>query len=230
VGRNLTLHPSGGLAAFFDERMDPAQYIPQAYQCDEFLRDGMLILSALPDANIAPLMFPTTGSRLMRELEALPHMGGFGVLARDTTRNGRVWRDVKGMPAITYSLAPTDVALLHDGMVKAARIAFEGGAKRVYPSLVGVGPIESRADIDRFARMDLKPDQFALTSYHPLGTCSMGADPAKHVVDLDHQAHELPGFYIVDGSTVPGALGVNSQITIMAMATRAAQILGDRLA
>jgi choline dehydrogenase-like flavoprotein len=68
--------------------------------------------------------------------------------------------------------------------------------------------------------------ELALASYHPLGTCKLGRDPKTSVVDLDHQAHEVPGLYIVDGSTVPGAPGVNPQLTIMAMATRAA----DRIA
>jgi choline dehydrogenase-like flavoprotein len=51
----------------------------------------------------------------------------------------------------------------------------------------------------------------------------MGPDPKASVVGLDHQTHDLPGLYVVDGSTVPTALGVNPQIVIMAMATRAAE-------
>jgi choline dehydrogenase-like flavoprotein len=43
------------------------------------------------------------------------------------------------------------------------------------------------------------------------------------VVGLDHQTHDVPGLYVVDASTVPSALGVNPQLTIMAMATRAAE-------
>ena len=57
----------------------------------------------------------------------------------------------------------------------------------------------------------------------------MGRDPKTSVVGLDHQAHDVPGLYIVDGSTVPTALGVNPQITIMAMATRAAGKIDEAL-
>jgi choline dehydrogenase-like flavoprotein len=67
------------------------------------------------------------------------------------------------------------------------------------------------------------------TSYHPLGTCKMGLDPRTSVVGLDHEAHDVPGLFIVDGSTVPGPLGVNPQITIMAMATRAAVRIAARM-
>ena len=75
----------------------------------------------------------------------------------------------------------------------------------------------------------LAAGDFALMSYHPLGTCRMGRDPKTSVVGLDHQAHDLPGFYVVDGSTVPTSLGVNPQLTIMAMAARAADGIADAL-
>lgn len=85
-------------------------------------------------------------------------------------------------------------------------------------------------DWRRFRQLDMKASDLMLTSYHPLGTCKMGKDPATSVVDLDHQAHDLPGLFIVDGSTVPGPLGVNPQITIMAMATRAAERIAEVVA
>jgi choline dehydrogenase-like flavoprotein len=62
-------------------------------------------------------------------------------------------------------------------------------------------------------------------SYHPLGTIQMGKDPKTSVVGLDHQSHDVRGLYVVDGSTVPGPPGVNPQVTIMAMATRAASLI-----
>jgi choline dehydrogenase-like flavoprotein len=50
----------------------------------------------------------------------------------------------------------------------------------------------------------------------------MGRNPNTSVVAPDHQAHELPGLYIVDGASVPSSPAVNPQITIMALASRAA--------
>jgi choline dehydrogenase-like flavoprotein len=66
-------------------------------------------------------------------------------------------------------------------------------------------------------------------SYHPLGTCKMGLDPSTSVVDLDNQTHEVRGLFITDGSTIQGPLGVNPQLTIMAMAARAAERIAARI-
>jgi glycine/D-amino acid oxidase-like deaminating enzyme len=228
IGKNLSLHPSAGVAGVFDERLDPDKHIPQGYMVDEFLRDGMLIVGAQPDINIAHMAFPFTGHRLMRAMDSLPHVGMFGAMIRDDTR-GRIWFDVKGNPAMTYSLLPEDVDRMHRAMVHTAEMCFAAGARRVYVGLIGHDALENRADLDRFRTDAVTTAELALISYHPLGTCRMGRDPKTSVVDLDHQTYDVPGLFIVDGSTVPGPPGVNPQIIIMAMATRAAERIAARL-
>jgi choline dehydrogenase-like flavoprotein len=47
------------------------------------------------------------------------------------------------------------------------------------------------------------------------------------VVDLSGQLWDLPGAYVADASLFPTAIGVNPQITIMALATRIAGRLID---
>jgi choline dehydrogenase-like flavoprotein len=229
VGRNLTLHPSGALMGVFNERTEPAKYIPQAYHSAEFLRQGVLLSAAQPDLNIGPILFPNTGRRLMESLELMPHLAGVAVVLRDASPNGRVYKDIADKPVVTYNLQPKDVENFHFGMVRAAEMFVAAGARTLIPALVGAEPTESRAALAELRRRPPHVSQIALTSYHPLGTCKMGRDPRTSVVGLDHQAHELPGLFIVDGSTVPSALGVNPQITIMAMATRAAGKIDEAL-
>jgi choline dehydrogenase-like flavoprotein len=229
VGRNLTLHPSTGYAAVAEEPMHGPGHIPQGYGCDEFLRDGILMLCAQPDYNVMGVIFPLAGQQLMEALDQIENMASFGLLVRDQSANGRVWRDVGGLPAVTYNLAPEDTRRMHDAMVHASEMALAAGARKLYPFVVGHPPLEGRKDLEAFRREKLGPTDFVWTSYHPLGTCRMGSDPKTSVIDTDHAAHDVPGLFVVDGSAVRGPLGVNPQLTIMSLATRAAGRIADRI-
>jgi choline dehydrogenase-like flavoprotein len=229
VGRNLSLHPSTGFAAYAPEPIHPATHIPQGYGCDEFLRDGILILAAQPDVNVSGVVFPYAGRRLMDVVDRLDRLAVLGVMIRDAGANGRVWREVGGLPAITYTISAEDVRRMHQALVYAGEMSIAAGATRLYPLLLGAEPIEGARGLDAFRKATLKPGDFVWTSYHPLGTCKMGRDPQTSVVGLDHQTHDVRGLYVVDGSTVGGPIGVNPQLTIMAMATRAADKIAEQL-
>ena len=45
------------------------------------------------------------------------------------------------------------------------------------------------------------------------------------VVAPTHETHDIRGLFLCDGSAVPSSLAVNPQLTIMALATRAAEFI-----
>ncbi len=49
-------------------------------------------------------MFPFSGRRLMETLERLPNIASLGLMVRDSAPNGRIWLEVGGRPAISYSV------------------------------------------------------------------------------------------------------------------------------
>jgi choline dehydrogenase-like flavoprotein len=68
------------------------------------------------------------------------------------------------------------------------------------------------------------------SSTHVFGTCRMGQDPARSVVNADGRAHEVPNLYLLDASIFPTAGGGDSpSLTIAAVALRAAEKLVSRL-
>jgi choline dehydrogenase-like flavoprotein len=168
------------------------------------------------------------GDPLVELMDAMPHIASFGILVSDHG-TGRVVADADGIAAVHYNVTPEDVARYHRGTVKMGEICWAAGAKRVLPTYSGGHDYRSRAEWKRFVERSPRVSELLLTSYHPLGTCRMGTDPKTSVVGLDHEAHDLPGLFLVDGSTVRGPLGVNPQLTIMAIATRAAEKIADKL-
>jgi choline dehydrogenase-like flavoprotein len=89
--------------------------------------------------------------------------------------------------------------------------------------------IRDEADIARLHDARPRASDWLCTAFHPLGTCRMATGPSAGVIDATHQVFGAPGLYVMDGSAVPGPPAVNPQVTIMALATRAADLLAERL-
>ena len=223
------MHPSCVVSALFDEEIRGFDHIPQGYGSEQFLREGLLLLAVQGAHNAMPSLFPSTGHRLMEPLAQLRHLAAVGPLAADATRNGRVWGEFRGLPIIRYTVTPADVARLKRGLELSMEMLVAAGARRLYPGVFGHSGLDPRRGLERFRKTELSASDMALGSYHPLGTCQMGTDRRSSVVGLDHQCHDLPGLFIVDGSTVRGPLGVNPQLTIMAVAARAADQISPQV-
>jgi hypothetical protein len=161
-------------------------------------------------------------------MERYKHLACFGLMIEDTSR-GRVRLGPGGRPLITYWLNHHDVARLKRSVEILSRVYFAGGAHTVLPLVNGFDEFRSLADVERFRRAKVTARDFEITAYHPLGTARMGRNPRKSVIGPDFQVHDTLGVYVADGSVIPSSPAVNPQMTIMAMATRAAESIAKTL-
>jgi choline dehydrogenase-like flavoprotein len=228
LGHHLSIHPAAKVMAVFDELIDMDAAIPQGYGIEQFQDEGIMFEGGSTPLDITAVAVPWVGKRFMDLMEAYRHVATFGFMIEDTTR-GRVRAGPSGSPLITYDLDADAVAKFKRGIAILSELFFAAGAKRVMPMIAGVEELDGPADIARFRARDVRPGDLDLTAYHPLGTCRIGVDPRTSVVGPDHEAHECSGLYVTDGSAVPTPLGVNPQMTIMAMALRAAEGIDARL-
>ena len=65
------------------------------------------------------------------------------------------------------------------------------------------------------------------SGWHLMGTCRMGDDPERSVINGWGQAHECPNLFVIDGSTFTTSAAVNPTSTIQAVALRCADWLGQ---
>jgi hypothetical protein len=227
LGKNLSIHPAAGVLAEFDEEILPWRGIPQGYAIEDLHDEGILFEGAALPLEMMMTMTPLIGPELVRLAESFDHVASFGFLVEDTSR-GAV-HALRGQPVIRYWLSDRDVAHIKRGLDVLAQIFFAAGARVLHIPVAGFDVLRPD-DLPALRRARLRPWDLDLTAYHPLGTARMGRDPASSVVDADHQVHDVPALYVVDGAAVPTAIGVNPQITIMAMATRAAEKIARALA
>jgi choline dehydrogenase-like flavoprotein len=64
---------------------------------------------------------------------------------------------------------------------------------------------------------------------HYVGTCRMGTDPARSVLNEHCQSHDVKNLFIVDGSSFPYYPEKNPTETVIAVSLRAAEYLGEQL-
>ena len=226
VGRGLTIHPCGRVVAEMDEVVNGHHGVSQGGQIDAFEDEGIMLEGIFIPPGILSMALPGVGEDIKHLAKNYSKLAAFGVQVKDSTR-GRVFPSVVGGSPYTawYSINRTDIEKIRKGIGHICEIFLSAGAKRVFTGCYKMPVVKSRKDLTRFRNMKIKPWYFELVAFHPLGTCRMGNNPLTSVVDLNLEAHDIKGLFIPDGSPVPTALGVNPQITIMALATKTAEYI-----
>jgi choline dehydrogenase-like flavoprotein len=113
-------------------------------------------------------------------------------------------KDAWGLPAprVTFERHPDDTATLRWMIPKQVAILEAAGAKKIWAQPFDVP--------------DLMP------SRHLMGTCRMGDDPKRSVVNRYSRSHDISNLFIVDGSNFVTSARQQPTATIQALAYRAA--------
>jgi choline dehydrogenase-like flavoprotein len=218
VGRNLMVHAGPIAYGRFDQPLDSFITPPvgiftrDPYPSDErrgFLRGYLLNTYAQFPINFAQSLTASNpglwGEDLMDVLDEYAHWGLIATLGEVLPHpDNRVTladeRDARGIRVarVTFSYGDNDRAIIAAMRDDTARIMEAAGADRLL---------------------------FNNGNHHLLGTCRMGTDPDRSVVDPDCRSHDVKNLWICDGSVLPTVGAVNPSLTIQAVATRTARRL-----
>jgi choline dehydrogenase-like flavoprotein len=224
LGRNLAIHPCTAVRAVFDEEVAMADGVPQSYFVDEFADEGIMFEGAAGPPDYLAAAMPFSGERLRELMLRFGWLSQFGVMICDSSR-GEV-REFAGRARVRYHLDRADLGRIKRGVQKLSELYWAAGARTVLQPVAGVPPLHDGDPGPLAGERRIRARDFSLLAFHPLGTARADRDPARGVVDEDLQLHGTEGLYVSDASVIPSSLGVNPQITIMALAHR----LGRHLA
>jgi choline dehydrogenase-like flavoprotein len=233
VGKHLTFHLTSALLGIFDHPMFPSNGIPQSALCDEFLNKngdgGGFWMEAVPATpTLAALAVPGFGSEHRALMRQYPAMGATIVLVKEIDSEGTVTANKYGRPSISYDLGARDLEYLKQGLKATAELQFAAGAKEVITLHATKTSFKNVDEIDKkLGDAHWGTNEIALYSAHPLGTCRMGGDARTSVVDSNCQTHDVKGLFVIDGSVTPTSLGVNPQVTLLAIAEKSAEWIVD---
>jgi choline dehydrogenase len=116
----------------------------------------------------------------------------------------------------------TDLHAMRDGVRLLRRIAAAAPLDPFRGTELAPGEaVQSDAAIENWVR------DTAGTTFHPVGTCRMGAD-AGAVVDASLRLRGIDGLRVVDASVMPTMIGGNTSVPTMMIAEKAADLMRGR--
>ncbi len=226
VGRHLTLHPNAKAIAIFDEPIRAWQGVHQAYQVHAFLEEGILLAAPFLQPQILALTMKRLGNELWEVLSQVDRLLTGGVLIEDSV-TGRVHRGPYGSAIMRYRMSRFDLERCVRGLELLGRLYFAAGARRVILPIHGAPVIDHPDQLAALSTHPLDRRDIEIASVHAMSSCRMGSDPRRSVVDARGETHEVAGLWIADASMLPGPVGVNPMLTIMAMAARTARYVRE---
>jgi choline dehydrogenase-like flavoprotein len=134
--------------------------------------------------------------------------------------------DAAVSPQIDLNLLdePADVERLVEGVRRCHDLA----RSEAMEDFVGRSPVLDDADFDDDVALERYARAFVAPWYHASGTCRMGPSAqADSVVDDGLRVHGVDGLRVVDASVMPTIVRAPTNLTVMALAEHAAEIIKD---
>ena len=160
------------------------------------------------------------------KLKARPGFNFWLDLSRPASRGHVRLRntDPRTPPEIVFNhlAEPSDREDLVDGLLMAREIVRQAAFDGIRGAEILPGPhVKTRADLTRWLAANVG------TSFHPSGTCRMGA-PGASVVDSVGRVHGAQGLRVVDGSILPRTVTANISAAIYMVAEKIADAMRGR--
>ncbi|KAB2969233.1 GMC family oxidoreductase [Zoogloea sp.] len=222
VGKNFACHPTLSLTAEFDKHVDDFHGATHSLYVDRWTlpeEGGYLLLNAVQDPVEASFQVePGTGKAYMSYMSRYRNTMRLITLIHDKNVGEVSWKD--GAKQIHYEVDDQDFEAMKAGLKTNARILFAAGARRVHVPTSQKQVIDSVKQVDAVIDgLKNEPARYRYTSFHPQGSCRMGADPTRTVVNPRGETHDVKNLYVMDASLLPTSIGYNPSETVYALAT-----------
>ncbi len=232
VGKRTMIHPVVCVGGVYDHFIRGWQGAPQSAGSHEFFDRGPgkvgFFLEVPPmHPMLASLAFGAFGRTQQEYMAMLDRTGAFIALAVDGLlpgdEGGTVSLRGDGRIVLDYPIGPSLQETMQQAHLAMARIHLAAGAREVRTLHTEPIVLRSNTDLSNLAAAPFGALQHSIFTAHQMGGCAMGADRERSVVDVNHRHHHVPNLFVVDGSVLPTALGVNPSQTIYGLADRAVE-------
>lgn len=226
-GKNLTVHPAISFGALFPISLRQKMYVPQSLGVFNLPHDRYVLEGYTFSADTLPGAFASYGKPMSDLMEHIDHFASFAAILKDSTYGKVKFFKDKCWPV--YWIDEKTCSTLKEITYLMGEIFLDAGASAFLLPIRGLQPITQKKDLLQLKNKKISPYHFTFSAHHPLGTCRMGSSPTNSVTNSLGLVWGTENLHIVDGSVIPGPLGVNPQVTIMANSLRIAREIGKKL-
>jgi choline dehydrogenase len=220
VGENLQDHPIV-MASYASRSALPMSKYNNGEACAALRSE---LAGEYPDLHLFPILLPLAPAGFQP-----PPAGGYALVASAVAPGS------KGSVRLA-SAAPQAAPLIDPGFLSDGRDLdrLEAGLRMIRQAAAGVAFSDVReaevwpgADISASAGVRDYIRRTVSSYYHPVGTCRMGLD-ADAVVDPELRVRGVTGLRVADASVMPTIPNAHPNATVLAIAERAAELIGGR--
>lgn len=221
VGKNFACHPSLSVTAEFPFEVNDFHGATHSLYMDQNTlpeKGGYILLNAIQEPVEAGFSAePGTGKPYVAYMSGYKNTIRLISLIHDKNVGEVRWKD--GHKDIHYTVDDEDFEAMKKGLIATAKILFASGARKLYLPTSHISSIDRVEDVERvIGALKNEPARYKYTSFHPQGTCRMGRDPKKSVVNPYGETHDVKNLYVVDASLLPTSIGYNPSETVYALA------------
>ncbi|WP_026187599.1 GMC family oxidoreductase N-terminal domain-containing protein [Ensifer sp. BR816] len=222
IGNTLRVHPTIKATALFDDPVDAHQSRLPLAAVTEFMPEQRIGGSVFTPAVFGLSLAEDWANRgdLMQHWR---FCGSYYGMIRP--RGVGSVRSLSGInePLVRFKLAPEDWIALGQVLTRLGQAMFAANARKVFPSISGHEGWTSPDQAHEFWHKPPPKRRSNLLTIHLFSSCPPGEDRDACAVDSYGRVRGIENLFVADGSLIPEAPGINPQMTIMALAFRAAE-------
>lgn len=227
VGRRVSFNMGSPLHAVFPQRLNAFDGLQISHALQLVPSRGFILETWYNPPVAQALVMPGWFEDHFRNMLRYHRMSAVGVLVGTeprarVTRRGLVGREIDFTPS------PDDLQKIIEGLILTGEVFLGAGAEAVMPATFAYHEYRKPHEVARLRTDVKKAADITLGTGHPMGGNAVSGNPEWGVVTPEFKVHGYDNLFVCDASVFPTAVGVNPQLTVMALADYAAGLIAQR--
>jgi choline dehydrogenase-like flavoprotein len=226
VGKNLAFNVTSPITAVFDDVVNAYDGLQVSHYFKPSPARGFAIETWASPPVTAVFTMPGWFEDHYENMRRFNRMANAAALVA-TQSNAQVRNAGLTGREIEYTPTREDFQKLLEGLMLIGEIFLEAGATSVLPHTFKYYEFTNKEQLRRLPALVKSSIDITLGSGHPQGGNNLSGSSKLGVVNPEFRVHGYDNVFVCDASVFPSSIGVNPQLTVMALAHYAAPFIAQ---